>query len=235
MLTRRERGAKLRQEGVVNVALPVQVKHLLRTAAKTEVGNTFNVGRVKARVLCCDPLVLELPGFITPHLKEISKITSLKLPWRRSKTQKESGDLILDQDRTSQSCLVAPERLASLKRKVSDLTGFCDFEPLQLVRYRAGEQFDTHHDAGTLVADSEIVLVPPGPVRPATIFGYVTDSKAGTFFPDLNLVTDARKGNAVFFLNVDSTGKKLDARTAHSGVKLERGDSKLGINIWPNV
>lgn len=231
MQTRQDARAKLREKGVVNVSLPHQVKRLIKEAEKTKVGNTFNVGRVKAKVLCCDPLVLELPDFIKPHQKEISKITTQKLPWRRSKTQKETGDLVLDQDRTSQSCLVAPERLASLKRKVSDLTGFCNFEPLQLVRYRAGEQFDTHHDAGTLVADSQVVLVPPGPVRPATVFGYVTDSKAGTFFPDLDLVTDARQGNAVFFLNVDSTGKNLDARTAHSGVKLERGDSKLGINI----
>lgn len=166
-------------------------------------------------------------------MKEILKCTDAKLNWRRSKTQNESGEHVLDEERTSQSCLVPHKRLASLKRKVSDLTGFRGIEPLQLVRYRAGEQFGVHHDAGTLVAYSQDVLVPPGPVRAATIFGYVTDSESGTCFPALNLVTEARAGNAVLFLNVDHAGVKLDSRTAHSGAKLKPGDNKIGINVWP--
>jgi len=234
MLTRQESKAQLRQNGVVNVSLPTEIKHLIRKASEAQVGNTFKAGRVKVKVLCCDPLVLELPDFIKPHLKELVKLTHAKLSWKRSKTQNEKGQLVLDEDRTSMTCLVPSERLVSLTRKVADLTGFREIEPLQLVRYRAGEHFGTHHDAGTLVADSPIVLVPPGPVRIATIFGYVTDSQAGTCFPDLNLTTEARAGNAVLFLNVDQKGERLDARTAHSGVKLEHGDSKIGVNIWPN-
>lgn len=125
---------------------------------------------------------------------------------------------------------------ALLRRRLAELLG-CDesfIEPLQVVRYRAGEEFCTHHD----------VLEPRAMAglrhqRGTTAFVYLSEvptqssrlaGSGETFFPILNLKVQPRAGAALLWHNVLHSGQP-DPAVTHAGLPVEAG-VKYGVNAW---
>jgi prolyl 4-hydroxylase len=92
------------------------------------------------------------------------------------------------------------------------------FEPTQILHYSVGEQFRPHHD----FLDPEV----PGFAehlkkfgqRIATVLVYLNDGYEGgeTVFPKLGISHRAAAGDALFFTNVDRSGRG-DPLTMHAG------------------
>ena len=85
-----------------------------------------------------------------------------------------------DSNRTSQFLQFQPHhssKIATLESRAADLLGVCVecIEPLQLVRYEAGQYFNLHHDLGVLYEDGSVELPVLPPRRVCTIFVYLND------------------------------------------------------------
>lgn len=129
-------------------------------------------------------------------------------------------------------------------------------EPLQVVRYLPGQEFQEHHDCAGITMDGKVVFV--APIRIATIFVYLCDvpaeSGGETEFTKLPAPQDSnsavasgviatgpggclavrpKRGRAVIFSNAKVEGPPyyVDPEVAHRGCPLLSGQ-KLGLNIW---
>ena len=100
-------------------------------------------------------------------------------------------------------------------------------EPIQIVKYEPGEQYDNHYDwfkHPKKTRDSK-------GQRLKTIFVYLNDDYEGgeTAFPKLDYKYKGNKGDAIFWNNVKNG--KPDMNTLHRGNKIISG-TKYGMNIW---
>lgn len=126
-------------------------------------------------------------------------------------------------------------------------------EPVQLVRYGAGEHFHFHTDWYT---DAALASAREGGNRLSSFFAYVAvdngTTGGGTNFPVVDAPRDGRwcergfvdcdeewergvtfrpvEGNAVFWVNLLPDGRG-DPRTLHAGLPVVSG-GKIGMNIW---
>jgi hypothetical protein len=90
-----------------------------------------------------------------------------------STAQNENSEEVISEFRTSTFLYLtkAQDRVVrTIESRAAGLVGLpqINVEPLQVVRYSKGQKFDTHHDAGTILDDGNIEVVPP--VRLATFF-----------------------------------------------------------------
>jgi len=93
-------------------------------------------------------------------------------------------------------------------------------EELQSVSYQPKQEFKTHFDAGKDMN------------RLYTILIYLNDDFKGgeTFFPELSLMLEPKKGKAVLFHNLNKDGS-IDLYSLHAGLPVTRG-TKYACNIW---
>ena len=140
--------------------------------------------------------------------------------------------------------------------RAATVSGFSQdhIEPGTFVRYLWGQAFGLHHDAGTLmyrdfdcnadithdsnVADL-VVAIPAAassvnpPERMVTMFVYLNDHPAGTYFPFINLNVEAKAGKCLLFSNYNESLGRFDPRTSHEGVRLgNNADPKFGLNLF---
>ena len=95
-------------------------------------------------------------------------------------------------------------------------------EPLQILRYRPGQEYKTHYDA-----------IPGWPnQRVATMLVWLNEGYEGgeTWFPTPGLAVRGRPGDALLFRNVASDGRR-DSAAAHAGRPVTRGE-KLLASRW---
>ncbi|KAK3373655.1 hypothetical protein B0T24DRAFT_703467 [Lasiosphaeria ovina] len=206
------------------------------------------------------PLILYLEGFLTPG-ERTHLLNATASRFRRSVVAGSDGAAQQSTIRTSQSTDLdhhADSVAACIARRALDLQGFdardAQLEPLQLVRYAAGEEYDVHTD---WLADGAYATAPNGGNRATSFFVYVHvaagTTGGGTNFPLVPAPRDGRwcargfaecdapyasgltfrpvAGNAVFWENLVGGGGEGDARTEHAGLPLTSGD-KVGMNIW---
>ena len=105
-------------------------------------------------------------------------------------------------------------------------------EPLSILRYRGGEEYQPHYDYITLdSAEAEREFATNGQ-RLVTIFSYLTSVPEGgaTSFPELAVEVPAIQGNAVMFRNCDDGGVP-DSRSLHAGRPVIRGEKWLAV-LW---
>ena len=140
----------------------------------------------------------------------------------------------------------APERAAALLEELSLVTRLSTrvaelfsatgmplsarhIEPLQLVRYKAGELFGPHHDYH---ATGESSVQGEQRVMTVLVFGSTLAPEDGgeTDFPHLGVSVSPRAGDAVAWMNVDMEGEPED-RSPHQGKPPLRGE-KVAINVW---
>lgn len=93
-----------------------------------------------------------------------------------------------------------------------------DGEPLQVLRYRPGQQYKPHFDAID-GADNQRIL---------TFLVYLNDDYAGgeTRFEANGLEVKGRKGDGLLFRNADASGK-ADPRSRHAGLPVTEGEKFL--------
>jgi len=206
------------------------------------------------------PLILYLDNFITPqertHLKEVSAPR-----FRRSVIAGQDGAQ-KSSLRTSQSTDIPRDAVVQcIEQRALDFQGFdtrsTQLEPLQLVRYTAGEHYDFHTD---WLSDPRYVTSFNGGNRLSSFFVYVYVSDnttgGGTNFPHVSPPNPKSErwcrfvdcdepyargttfrpveGNAIFWENLlGRRGEKRqgDGRTEHAGLPLTTGH-KIGLNIW---
>ena len=121
------------------------------------------------------------------------------------------------------------ERVAALLTAAGLETASSNIEPLQLVRYKAGELFGPHHDYH---ATGESSVQGEQRVMTVLVFGSTLAPEDGgeTDFPHLGVSVSPRAGDAVAWMNVDMEGEPED-RSLHQGKPPLRGE-KVAINVW---
>ncbi len=92
-------------------------------------------------------------------------------------------------------------------------------EPLQVLHYQVGQRFERHFDFLDTSVEGYARDVAGRGQRIATFLLYLNDDYEGgeTEFPVLGLRHKGRKGDALFFANVDAANQP-DRRTLHAGV-----------------
>jgi prolyl 4-hydroxylase len=125
--------------------------------------------------------------------------------------------------------------LRNIERRAAEIVGLPCFhvEPFQIVAYKNGQQFKTHHDMGALMPDGTVNAGEPR--RLVTFFVYLNTLPFGqghTEFPLLkNVSITPERGMAVMFPNTMLNGMP-DRLTVHKANPVEKPHMKFGMNIW---
>jgi len=104
-------------------------------------------------------------------------------------------------------------------------------EPLAILRYRPGEQYQLHRDALGAVALASDPLQSAGD-RSTTILGYLNSPAAGgeTDFPELGIRISAQAGRILVFDNLEESGDPAPL-SLHAGLPVTRGTKWLA-SLW---
>jgi len=191
-----------------------------------------------------EPFVYEIKNFLTQaeieYVKSVVKERKLKRSYTDDggTTKKKK---IVSEDRTSTFTFLGKfqDRLVrTIETRAADLVGLppSHVEPIQIVSYRKGQHFDTHHDLGPWDPENDSVEFIRSPTRLATLFVYVNTVKDGgeTEFPVCKLKCQPKEGTAILWSNVKRSDKGdwiPDSRTIHRGCPVHSG-RKIGMNIW---
>ena len=125
--------------------------------------------------------------------------------------------------------------LRKIERRASEIVGLPAYnvEPLQIVAYKDGQEFKTHHDMGKILPGGDIEAGEPR--RLVTFFVYLNTLPIGeghTEFPSLKgLSMTPKQGMAVLFPNILSNGAP-DKMTVHKANPVHKPYVKIGMNIW---
>jgi hypothetical protein len=116
--------------------------------------------------------------------------------------------------------------LLAIRARIAALTGIplAGFEPTKVLHYEPGEQYARHVDYLDPDTAQGVHIEREGQ-RIASCFIYLNDAYEGgeTEFPDLRIRHRGRKGDALYFSNVDESGAP-DPRTAHAGLPVAAGE-----------
>jgi hypothetical protein len=121
-----------------------------------------------------------------------------------------------------------------LRARIAALTGppVEAMEATSILHYDVGEEFSRHYDFLQVKAPGHAKLVAKHGQRVLTFLLYLNDDFEGgeTEFPELNWRFKGRKGDALFFWNVDPKGAP-DFGTLHAGLAPTRGEKWL-LSQW---
>jgi prolyl 4-hydroxylase len=110
----------------------------------------------------------------------------------------------------------------SLNQRIAALTGIPleNQEPLQVLHYRPGEEYVSHHDAFTPGNQQ----LEHGGNRVATVLLYLNSVPAGggTFFPEIDMRVFPHMGLGLFFRSVKDG--QIIQRSLHAGEPILRGE-----------
>jgi len=183
-----------------------------------------------ARVLSTSPWVAVIDDFLSA--KEADALLAAGgVGWSRSLAG--DGEQAVRTSSTAWcrgKCMSDPV-VDAVQQRVTQLTGVPTEhgEWLQVLRYREGEFYKTHHDQNSPRASAW------GP-RLYTFYMYLADVArgGGTHFPRLNVTVAPKKGRAVLWPSVlDEDPFERDDRTDHEALPPEgEGAVKYGCNFW---
>jgi len=115
----------------------------------------------------------------------------------------------------------------SIERRCAWLSGYHPVhgESLQVIKYPLGTEYQPHYDFFDPRFPGNAQQLMDGGQRIATVLMYLNDVEEGgdTFFPDIGVSINPRKGQAVIFYNVDSLNQ-LDPRTRHASRPVIAGE-----------
>jgi len=158
--------------------------------------------------LCRSPVVGQIDGSAESHTARTSQGVFL----RRGETK------LIEQ---------IDQRLATLANWPME-----NGEGLQLQQYATTNEYQSHFDWFNPKIDGERAQLKFGGQRVATFVLYLdeVESGGGTCFSSLGLEVVPKKGNALFFLNVDGRGEP-DPKSLHAGRPVIRGTKTIA-NKW---
>lgn len=126
------------------------------------------------------------------------------------------------------------EVLNEIRSKASRLINIPEshFEFFQCLYYDPGQEYQAHYDTFDESTERGKKVVLEKGQRKYTILAYLNDDfeGGGTYFPNLDLLLNPKKGRVVVFDNLDEHGKPLDA-SFHAGLPVTTG-RKYAVNIW---
>ncbi|KAI8630795.1 hypothetical protein F5Y19DRAFT_34101 [Xylariaceae sp. FL1651] len=208
-----------------------------------------------------DPLLIYIENFLRPS--EITELLEAGESEFSPSTVFKNGRLTGTPDRTSSSAGL-PRDNPTVECVLSRAQSFMgtmidpsrdDIGPPQLVRYKAGQLFNKHHDWYDTPQPTRRGMRGRGRSwnRIASIFAILEDECKGgeTWFPYIDNTHSRRDdtkhlwrsheegglafrpvaGNALFWVNLHPNGTG-DDRTIHAGLMVEEG-LKTAMNIWP--
>ena len=139
-------------------------------------------------------------------------------------TGRQVSNPIRTSDAAAFPLMLESPAIHALNRRIAALSDIAvtHGEPLQVLRYRPGQQFRAHSDA----------LPGTTSQRVATVLVYLNDGYEGgeTSFPSADLTIRGRRGDALLFRNVRANGRP-DERAVHAGLPVTRG-VKLVASRW---
>src|SRR5690606_37095546 len=117
--------------------------------------------------------------------------------------------------------------VARLDTRIAQLTGVpvSRGEPLQVMRYGVGAEYQPHFDYFHLDQPGEAALLALGGQRVSSLVIYLADVEAGgaTTFPTSGLSISPHKGSAVYFAYTDAQSR-TDPLSFHAGAPVIRGE-----------
>jgi prolyl 4-hydroxylase len=188
-----------------------------------------------------NPNIYFVRDFLTEgEIKHMDRVCTNQLKMKKfqnSFVEDDYNNEVICEDRTSTYIHLSKAQdgpTRSIESRACSLAGLASecCEPLQIVSYTQGQKFETHHDAGTLLEDGSVFLVPPR--RLVTLFVYLNTIPEGhghTEFPELGLSVKPERGCGVLFCNMLPNGD-VDKRTCHRAAPLNADLRKFGINVW---
>lgn len=124
--------------------------------------------------------------------------------------------------------------LALLRERIATSLGAhaSHFEVTKLLRYEPGERFSLHADYQDPRSPAQAAEIARHGQRIATFLVYLNDGYEGgeTDFPEAGVRFRGRRGDALWFSNVDSRGEP-DPRSVHAGMPPTRGTKWL-LSQW---
>ena len=141
--------------------------------------------------------------------------------------------------RTSSSAVILEglkhEAVRAVRQRIANLTGYpeANLEPLQLVRYLPGQQYEAHNDFFDACDVREVFR---GGERRVTVLVYLNaipeGGGGGTSFPELDVRIQPKRDGAVYFENyLESEPRRGDTRCLHQGEPPTR-TTKFAVNVW---
>ena len=177
------------------------------------------------QIISADPHIEVIQALFSPE--ECRYIKVLATPWLRpAKIFSKEGGSRLDGQRDADNMAFTPITedlvIQAINRCIAEATGFpvSAGEPLQVVRYRPGQQFRPHHDAyGTRGGSNK---------RIATALLYLNAAFEGgeTQFTELGFRVRGGVGDMLVFHNLTAEGEP-DLRVMHAGLPVTRGEKWL--------
>jgi prolyl 4-hydroxylase len=173
-----------------------------------------------AEIVCADPRITRLPGFLTPGECAHVAATAAELLEPAAVLDPLTGQRLLNAVRTSDSGAIGPLRetlvVRAINQRIAAATGtqVDQGEPLTVLRYAPGQQYRLHHDAIAGASNQRI----------RTVLVYLNQGFDGgeTVFPELSLSVGPTAGDALVFDNLRSDGAP-DPRMRHAGLPVRTG------------
>jgi prolyl 4-hydroxylase len=189
-------------------------------------------------LLACDSPRLVVLGNVLSH-EECDALIDYCEPrlGRSSVVGDAEGNVQVHQTRTSRDVGVRRDETALIARIEARLAALLRWpaecsEGLQVVRYGVGDEYRPHFDWIDPDVPGLAKHLAAGGQRLATLILYLNDVAAGgaTSFPAAGLTVGPKRGNALYFRNVDAHGVP-DQRSLHAGDPVRQG-VKFVANKW---
>jgi prolyl 4-hydroxylase len=179
-------------------------------------------------MLCESPYAQTFPALLTVPECDYLIRTAEPLMSPSVVVDERTGRLMPHPIRTSDSAyfpwLLADPAITALNRRIAAASGttFEQGEPLQVLRYRPGQQYRNHFDAIAGAANQRII----------TLIVYLSDDYEGgeTQFVRTGLKHRGNKGDALMFRNSLPDGR-ADPQSEHAGLPVTAG-TKLIASRW---
>jgi prolyl 4-hydroxylase len=148
------------------------------------------------------------------------------------------AETTISNTRTSESAWIPRDDpvVKKVLERAMELTGkpFENCEDLQVVRYKPGTYYRSHHDSCCTGDKQCLDFERQGGQRVGTLLLYLNSdfSEGHTHFPAFNdLKIKAQPGSAIFFRPMGTTDARCHPKALHAGLPIKTG-TKYVCNIW---
>ena len=183
-----------------------------------------------------DPIIYVVDDFISEdECQEFINCSKDKLQPATVVGLKEEQKL---KDRTNEFAWLehhANESIHEVSKRLSILVQMPirNAEMFQVVHYESGTEYKPHFDSFDQSTELGKKYWEPGGQRMITALIYLNDVEDGgaTYFPELNISINPKKGNVLVFHNTISETTNINPRSLHAGMPVTSGE-KWAANLW---
>lgn len=188
------------------------------------------------------PLVCYFDDFLTPeecnHIITLaeSKIEPSLVCAPTTEDNKDTRESITSPNRTSSHTFIDPMNDTIVFGVCNKIARFANLhpgtaEPLQVVRYEEGQEYQPHWDGWDFNTEKNWLGHAGQRIMTALIYLNEVEEGGYTIFPELNIEVDPRPGRVVFFQNVWPGNPNRHPQSLHGGAPVIKG-TKWACNLW---